>query len=56
MARGDHGYWELRAAGVRTGDHYRYRLDGDRTLLDLRSLPASADDDLAAAVLAVGAP
>jgi len=31
-------------------------VEGDRTLLDLRSLPASADDDLARAVLAVGAP
>jgi L-seryl-tRNA(Ser) seleniumtransferase len=30
-------------------------LDGDRTLLDLRSVPPSADDDLAAAVLAVAA-
>jgi L-seryl-tRNA(Ser) seleniumtransferase len=30
-------------------------LDGDRTMLDLRSLPPSADDDLAAAVLAVAA-
>lgn len=28
-------------------------VDGDRTLLDLRSLPPSADDDLARAVLAV---
>jgi L-seryl-tRNA(Ser) seleniumtransferase len=31
-------------------------LDGDRTLLDLRSLPPSADDDLARAVQAVAAP
>jgi L-seryl-tRNA(Ser) seleniumtransferase len=31
-------------------------VDGDRTLLDLRSVPASADDDLARAVLAVAAP
>ena len=31
-------------------------VDGDRTLLDLRSLPPSADDDLARAVLAVAAP
>jgi L-seryl-tRNA(Ser) seleniumtransferase len=30
-------------------------LDGDRTLLDLRSLPAAADDDLLAAVRAVAA-
>jgi L-seryl-tRNA(Ser) seleniumtransferase len=30
-------------------------LDGDRTLLDLRSLPPAADDDLAAAVQAVAA-
>jgi L-seryl-tRNA(Ser) seleniumtransferase len=30
-------------------------LDGDRTMLDLRSLPPSDDDDLAAAVLAVAA-
>jgi len=30
-------------------------LDGDRTLLNLRSVPPSADDDLAAAVLAVAA-
>jgi L-seryl-tRNA(Ser) seleniumtransferase len=30
-------------------------LDGDRTLLNLRSLPPAADDDLAAAVLAVAA-
>jgi L-seryl-tRNA(Ser) seleniumtransferase len=28
-------------------------VDGDRTLLDLRSLPPSADADLARAVLAV---
>jgi L-seryl-tRNA(Ser) seleniumtransferase len=28
-------------------------VDGDRALLDLRSLPPSADDDLAGAVLAV---
>jgi L-seryl-tRNA(Ser) seleniumtransferase len=31
-------------------------VDGDRTLLNLRSLPPTADDDLAAAVLAVAAP
>ena len=30
-------------------------VDGDRTLLDLRSLPPAADDDLAAAVLGVAA-
>ncbi|UOY03284.1 L-seryl-tRNA(Sec) selenium transferase [Blastococcus sp. PRF04-17] len=30
-------------------------VDGDRTLLDLRSLPPEADDDLTAAVLAVAA-
>jgi L-seryl-tRNA(Ser) seleniumtransferase len=30
-------------------------LDGDRTLLDLRSLPRAADDDLVTAVLAVAA-
>jgi L-seryl-tRNA(Ser) seleniumtransferase len=31
-------------------------VDGDRTMLDLRSLPPSADDDLARAVLAAAAP
>jgi L-seryl-tRNA(Ser) seleniumtransferase len=31
-------------------------VEGDRTLLNLRSVPPSADDDLAAAVLAVAAP
>jgi L-seryl-tRNA(Ser) seleniumtransferase len=31
-------------------------VEGDRALLNLRSVPASADDDLAAAVLGVAAP
>ena len=34
LARGDHGYWELRVADVRAGDRYWYRIDGNRTLPD----------------------